>query len=69
MTPIVPPPFICQQRAWDCAAMLKQDRWDELSIEHRINVEVIFCTHPDGLGWREIARMFVLYGAMFDVRV
>jgi hypothetical protein len=49
--------------------MLKQDRWDNLSIEQRIYVEVVFRMHPDGLGWCEIARMFVFYGEQFDVRV
>ena len=25
--------------------------------------------HPDGLGWLDLSRMFVLYGETFDVRV
>lgn len=65
----VPPPFVCQQRAWDCAYVLKQDAWDAMPIEWRIYVEVVFRSHPTDLGWHEIARMFQLYGETFDVRV
>lgn len=69
MRPPVPPPFEVQQRAWECAYMLREEFADRLSLEHRIYVEVVYRTPADGLGWHECARMFVLYGQHVEVRV
>lgn len=66
MRPIVAPPWQVQQRAWECAHVL---RGEPLPIEQRIQVEVIYRTHPDRLGWPELAQMFVLHSETFDVRV
>ena len=69
MKPPVPPPWQVQQRAWECAYILKQEHWDALPIEQRVYVEVVYQTYPDDLGWHEVARMLVLYGETADVRV
>ena len=61
----MPPPEV-QQRAWECAMVLRDE---VLPIEQQIQVEVVYRTHPDGLGWLDLSRMFVLYGETFDVRV
>lgn len=66
MRPIVPPPYEVQRRAWECAFALRDE---PLPIEQRVYVEVVYRTGPEGLGWHELARMFVLYGQCFDVRV
>lgn len=49
--------------------MLREYYTDVLPIEQRIYVEVVYRTGPDGLGWYELARMFVLYGQCVEVRV
>ena len=66
---IVPPPYEVQLRAWERAAVLREDFSDVLPIEDRIAVEVVFRTHPDGLGWLDITRMVVLFRETADVRV
>lgn len=69
MKPVVAPPRIVQQRAWECADMLREEFADRIPLEHRVYVEVVYRVGPDGLGWPELARMFVLYGQFVDVRV
>ena len=69
MKPIVSPPSIVQQRAWEAAYMLREYFPDRLPLEHRVYVEVVYRIGPDGIGWHEIARMFVLYGQHVEVRV
>lgn len=60
------PPWQVQHRAWECAYVLRDQ---PLPIEQQIQVEVVYRTHPEGLGWLDLSRMFVLYGETFDVRV
>jgi len=67
--PIVPPPYEVQQRAWDCAYVLRADFAGRLPLEQRVQVEVIYRTHPEGLGWQEVAAMLVLYREIAGVRV
>lgn len=69
MRPIVAPPEILRQRAWECAFCLRDEFADRLVLEHRVNVEVVYRAGPDGLGWRDIAAMLVLYGHAVEVRV
>ena len=69
MKPPVPPPYEVQQRAADCAYVLRSDFADRLPLEQRIYVEVVYRTHPESLGWHECSRMFVLYGQYVEVRV
>lgn len=69
MKPIVPPPFLVQQRAWECAYMIREYHWHRIPLEHRIYTEVVYRTGPEGLGWHECARMFVLWGEHVEVRV
>lgn len=69
MKPLVPPPYEVQQRAWECAYVLREEFADRLPLESRVYVEVVYRTPTDGLGWHECARMFVLYGEFVDVRV
>lgn len=69
MTPVVAPPFVVQQRAWECAMVLRDERWDALPIGQRVGVEVVFRMAPDRLGWAECHQMFQLYRETFDVRV
>jgi hypothetical protein len=67
--PIVPPPFVVQQRAWECAYVLHQAFFDRLDLEARVRVVVVLGTGPDGLGWDDLAAMFVLFGETVAVRV
>jgi len=69
MRPIVAPPWQVQHRAWECAFVLREEFWDELPIEHRVYVEVVCRTHPEGLGWLDLARMFIVYREHAHVRV
>lgn len=69
MKPPVPPPYEVQQRAADCAYVLRSDFADRLPLESRVYVEVVYRTPTDRLGWHECARMFVLYGQYVEVRV
>ena len=49
--------------------MLREYYADFLPLADRVYVEVAYRTCPDGLGWREIARMLVLHGQIAGARV
>lgn len=66
---MIQPPYEVQQRAWECAASLKELWWDLVPLEQRIYIEVIYRTGPEGLGWHELKQAFVLYGQFVEVRV
>ena len=66
---VVPPPYEVAQRAWECAYVLRTDHHDRIPIRDLVYVEVAYRTGPEGLGWHEIARLFVLFGDYVRVRV
>jgi hypothetical protein len=68
MRAVVDPPFIVRRRAWECSYVLHEEFFGRLPIEHRVRV-VVLRTGPDGLGWYDCGAMFVLFGAVVDVRV
>ena len=65
---VVAPPAELQRRAWECAYVLREEHADDLPIDQRIYVEVVYRTPYEGLGWHEIARMFVIFGEVVCVR-
>ena len=69
MKPPVPPPFVVQHRAWDCAWVLWSDFQDELSLRRKVSVLVVVHMHPERIGWPECRSMFRLYRAVAGVRV
>jgi hypothetical protein len=69
MMPAVPPPFVVQQRASDCAFVLRTEWCDCMALAERVAVEVVARMHPEQLGWAECGDMFRLYGAVVTVRV
>jgi hypothetical protein len=64
---IVPPPYDVQQRAWECALVLRENF--ELPIEGAIRAEVVLRIGPERLGWDEVRDMLQLYSATARVRV
>ena len=46
-----------------------RDQYADMPIEQRIQVEVVYRTHPDGLGWLDCTRMFIAYRETMGERV
>lgn len=60
MSPLVPVPFIVQQRASDAAFMLRQEHSDRMSLEQNIRMEVLTMMAPARLGWSEVGAALAL---------
>ena len=66
---IVDPPFHVQQRAWECAHVLRQDFDDRLPIAERVRCEEVLRAGADALGWADVRAMLRLARYIIQVRV
>ncbi len=64
---IVAPPNEVQQRAWECAYVLRADFDELLPLEQRVRCEVVL--RSAALGWENCQEMFRLYDVVAGVRV
>ena len=64
---IVPPPFVIQQRAWECAWMLLEAYPHRMALEDRVRATVIVNAEP--LGWAECQWAFRMYVAVAEIRI
>jgi hypothetical protein len=66
---IVVPPFLVQQRAWECAYVLREEHDERLPLADRVRCEEVLRAGPDALGWQDVQAMLRLAGEAIGARV